>query len=163
MEQTSRDPALEPLDAFVGEWTMEAVPPDGPPWPGEGRLGFEWLDGGKFLIQRWTVDLPEAPGGIAIIALRDAPASAEAVAEGLADSDARYRQHYFDSRGVHRIYEMTLSDGEWKMWRDSLDPFPQRFAGAFGDDGTTITGRWERAEDGSTWETDFDLTYRKVG
>jgi hypothetical protein len=24
-------------------------------------------------------------------------------------------------------------------------------------------GRWEKAPDGRTWETDFDLTYRKVG
>ncbi|HSJ17254.1 MAG TPA: hypothetical protein VK920_04120 [Solirubrobacterales bacterium] len=162
MEQTIRDHALEPLDALVGEWRMEAGPPDGPLWPGEARVRFEWLEGGKFLIQRWTVDLPEAPDGIAIIGLRDAPASAEAVAEGLADTGAPYRQHYFDSRGVYRVYEMTLAGGEWRLWRDSLDPFAQRFTGTFGDSGRTITARWELAEDGSTWRTDFDLTYRKL-
>ena len=112
MEDSSPDPALEPLEALVGEWEMEAGPPDGPPWPGEARVAFEWLEGRRFLIQRWSIDLPEAPNGIAIIGLRDAPASAEAVAEAVADSDAPYRQHYFDSRGVHRIYEMTLRDGE---------------------------------------------------
>lgn len=163
MEQSSRGSALEPLDALVGEWKMEAGPRDGPPWPGEASARFEWLEGGKFLVQRWSVDLPEAPDGIAIIGLADAPASAEAVAEGLSDSDAPYRQHYFDSRGVHRIYEMTLGDGEWKLWRDSLDPFAQRFTGRFSDDRTEIAGRWELAEDGSTWRTDFDLTYRKAG
>jgi len=163
MAQTDRDPALEPLDSLVGTWEMEAGPPDGPSWPGEARVSFEWMEGGKFLIQRWTVDLPEAPDGIAIIGLRDAPASAEAVAEGLADTDAAYRQHYFDSRGVHRIYDMTLSDGEWRLWRDSLDPFAQRFTGSFSDDGKEIAGRWELAEDVSTWKTDFDLTYRKLG
>jgi hypothetical protein len=26
----------------------------------------------------------------------------------------------------------------------------------------TIAGRWEKAQDGSNWETDFELTYRKV-
>jgi hypothetical protein len=57
---------------------------------------------------------------------------------------------------------MTLNDGVWKLWRDSPDPFPQRFTGTFSDDGNTITGRWEKAEDGSSWATDFDLTYRKV-
>jgi hypothetical protein len=30
------------------------------------------------------------------------------------------------------------------------------------DEGNTIAGRWEKAPDGLTWETDFDLTYRKV-
>jgi hypothetical protein len=163
MEDSSPDPALEPLEALVGEWKMEAGPPDGPPWPGEARVAFEWLEGRRFLIQRWSIDLPEAPNGIAIIGLRDAPASAEAVAEAVADSDAPYRQHYFDSRGVHRIYEMTLRDSEWKLWRDSLDPFAQRFTGRFSDDGKTITGAWELAEDDSSWKTDFELTYTKLG
>jgi hypothetical protein len=147
MEQHGRNSALERLDALVGQWTMEAEPPGGPPWPGEGRVTFEWLEGRTFLIERWTVDLPEAPDGIAIIGAGDAPET--------------FRQHYFDSRGVHRIYEMTLRDGAWKLWRDAPDPFPQRFSGEFSDDGKTIAGRWEKAEKASTWETDFDLTYRK--
>lgn len=41
-------------------------------------------------------------------------------------------------------------------------PFPQRFTGRFADDGQTITGRWEKAEDGENYKTDFDLIYRKV-
>jgi hypothetical protein len=28
--------------------------------------------------------------------------------------------------------------------------------------GKTIAARWEIAEDGKTWETDFDLIYTKV-
>ena len=150
---------LEPLDVLVGEWTMEATPPGGEPWPGEARVTFEWLEGRKFLIQRWRVEMPEAPDGVAIIGAADAPAAAEDVPEGTSE---RFRQHYFDSRGVHRIYEMTLTDGEWKLWRDAPDPFPQRFTGTLSDDGKTIAGRWEKAEDGDNWETDFDLTYRKV-
>ena len=35
-------------------------PPGGPPWPGQARVRFEWLEGRTFLIQRWTVELPEA-------------------------------------------------------------------------------------------------------
>ena len=141
--------ALAPLAVLLGEWTMQAVPPGGPPWPGEGRVNFEWLDGEAFLIQRWTVDLPEAPDGIAII--------------GAGEEPGRLRQHYFDSRGVHRIYEMTFTDGTWRMWRDAAGPpGAQRFSAEMSADGRTISGRWEIAPDGQSWRTDFDLAYRKV-
>jgi hypothetical protein len=147
VEQAGRNPALDRLEALVGEWTMEAGPPGGPPWPGDARVSFEWLNGRTFLIERWTVDVPEAPDGIAVI--------------GEGDEPETFRQHYFDSRGVHRIYEMSLADGVWGLWRDSPESFSQRFSGTFSDDGATIAGRWEKDE-GSGWETDFDLTYRKV-
>jgi hypothetical protein len=38
----------------------------------------------------------------------------------------------------------------------------QRFTGEFTADGGAISGRWETSQDGSTWEHDFDLTYREV-
>ena len=147
MDGPGTDPALARLEALVGEWTMEAGPPGGPPWPGGGRVTFEWLEGRRFLIQCWTVDVPEAPDGIAII--------------GSTDEPGRFRQHYFDSRGVHRVYEMGLDRGVWTLSRDAPDPFPQRFTGTLRGDGTTIVGRWEKAVDGVRWETDFDLTYRR--
>jgi CBS domain-containing protein len=30
------------------------------------------------------------------------------------------------------------------------------------EDGNTISGAWEKSDDGSTWEHDFDLTYTRV-
>jgi hypothetical protein len=143
-----RDPALDAFDALVGEWTMEASPPGGPPWPGEARVSFEWLEGRTWLIERWTIDMPAAPDGIAIL--------------GSGDEPGTFRQHYFDSRGVHRVYEMTLRDGVWRLWRDAPDPFPQRFTGTFTDGGRTIAGRWEKRAEGEDWQTDFDGTYRRV-
>ena len=62
---------------------------------------------------------------------------------------------------VCRVYEMSIGNGEWKLWREG-EPFSQRFTATFSDDGDTITGRWEIAEDGTTYTTDFDLTYRRV-
>ena len=56
---------------------------------------------------------------------------------------------------------MIIGDGEWKLWREG-EPFSQRFAATFSDDGNTITGRWEIAEDGVNYTTDFDLIYRRV-
>ena len=147
MNESTNTVARERLEALVGAWTLEAGPPGGPPWPGGGRVTFEWLDGVPLLIGRTQIELPEAPDSIAVIGC-----------DGLNDT---YYQLYTDERDVQRVYEMSLREGVWKLWRDG-DPFSQRFTGSFSEDGKTITGRWEIAEDGKTWRTDFDLTYAKV-
>lgn len=147
MNQATAEDMLKALDRFVGEWTMAAAPPGGPAWPGEGRVRFAWLDGGAFLSQRWTVDLPEAPNGSAII--------------GCDAANGTYVQLYSDERGVCRVYAMGLHDGAWTLRRDG-EPFAQRFTGTFSDDGATIRGRWELAEDGGDWKPDFDVTYTRV-
>jgi hypothetical protein len=46
--------------------------------------------------------------------------------------------------------------------KERFEPFSQRFTGTFSEDGNTITGRWEIAEDGADFTTDFDLIYRRV-
>jgi hypothetical protein len=56
---------------------------------------------------------------------------------------------------------MSIGDGEWKLWRQG-EPFPQRFTATFEDGGRRIVGRWEKAEDGTTFESDFDLTYTRL-
>jgi hypothetical protein len=78
-----------------------------------------------------------------------------------------YCQHYFDSRGVARVYAMDFSDGEWTLLRDAPDftplDFAQRYTGTFSADGRRIDGYWESAPDGSAWELDFHLSYAKAG
>jgi len=147
MEQTTAEKALKKLEPLIGEWRMTATPPGGQPWPGEGRATFEWHDSGAHLIERSTVDIPGVPDGVSII--------------GCDAANGTYYQLYSDDRGVCRVYEMSIGDGEWTLWREGA-PFPQRFTGRFTDDGRTIVGRWEKAEDGTNYETDFDLIYRKV-
>jgi hypothetical protein len=136
------------LEALVGEWTMEATPPEGPPWPGGGHLRFEWLEEGVLLLQRWTVELPEAPDGVAVI--------------GWDAEKGTVYQLYTDERDVQRVYEMSLVDGEWRMWREGSEPFPQRFIARIADDGQRIEGRWERRSDAGEWEVDFHVVYRRV-
>jgi hypothetical protein len=148
MDQPTAEKALEELEVLVGQWTQEAVPPGGEPWPGEARATFEWLEGsdGRLLVERSTVDMPEAPNGVCVI--------------GCDAANGTYYQLYSDERGVCRVYEMTIGGGEWKLWR-SGEPFDQRFTATISDDDNTITGRWELNE-GDGWKTDFDLTYRRV-
>lgn len=138
---------LKFLEPLVGEWTLEAGAPGGEPWPGGGRVTFEWIDGGAFLRQSWSIELPEAPDGVAIF--------------GSDASSGRCFQLYTDERDVHRVYEVSLDDGVWRMWREADDPFPQRFIGNFEDRGNTIRGRWEKAPEGD-WEIDFNFTYRRL-
>jgi len=143
---------VERLEVLIGEWSMEVRLPGVPPGDVGARLSFEWMPGRQFVVQRWQVPVPEAPDGLAIL--------------GFNEPRDTFLQHYFDSRGVARVYEMSFGDGEWKLWRDAEDfsplDFSQRYTGRFTDDGQTIEGAWEIAHDGATWEHDFDLTYRKL-
>jgi hypothetical protein len=140
---------MERLEAFIGEWAMEAFFPAAPAGV-VGRAVFEWTLGRQFVIERSEV--PDAPDSIAIV--------------GFDPGREAYCQHYFDSRGIARVYAMDLSDGVWTLVRDSPDftplKFSQRFIGTFSGDGQRIDGRWETSGDGSDWEHDFELTYTKV-
>jgi hypothetical protein len=146
MDQPTADDALRRLEPLVGEWTLEASPPGGEPWPGGGRSVFAWHPSGAHLVQRTTVELPEAPDSVSIM--------------GCDAAHGTYVQLYSDERGVCRVYGMSIGDGEWKLWRTGA-PFAQRFAAAFVDGGDTIVGRWEKSDDGITYVTDFDLVYRR--
>lgn len=127
---------------------MEIVHPLAPSGIIRGRATFEWLGNRSFLIHRWEVEHPDFPDGIAVI--------------GRDDSGEAWVMHYFDSRGVHRVYATSFRDDQWAIWRVSPG-FSQRFTGVLSADGQTISGRWEKSEDGVAWEHDFDTMYRKAG
>jgi len=138
------------LDAFeplIGDWTIEIE------WPGQdepirGATSYAWLEGGGYVVQRSTMEHPDFPNAIMVI--------------GPAVGDReRIVQHYFDSRGIARIYDISFDDGVLGISRDDAD-FAQRYRGRISDDGQTITGAWEICEDGATWRHDFAGTYTKV-
>lgn len=147
IDQPTAQDALRKLTPLIGGWALEAASPDGEPWPGEARATFEWNESRAHLIARTTVDLPEAPNTISII--------------GCDAANGTYFQLYSDDRGVCRVYGMSIGDDEWKLWREG-DPFPQRFTATISEDGDTIAGRWEKAEDGTNYTTDFYLTYTRL-
>jgi hypothetical protein len=153
MTTTDRSPALAALDVLVGEWTVRPTPP--PEWgitdPNSmtGSVTFEWALGGAYLVTRSHAPDP-IPDSMTIIA-----------------PDSRgFLQHYYDSRGVTRLYRMTLAGGIWTLLRTEADftplEFAQRFIGEFSTDATIINGRWEQSHDGGqTWLLDFAITYRR--
>jgi hypothetical protein len=148
-DQTDRAAAMRRLEAFIGEWVMAATFPGGQ--GGTGRAVFEWALDRQFLICH--TEVPGAPNALMIM--------------GYDGGRLPYHQHYFDSRGVARIYAMDLSDGVWTLLRDSADftplEFAQRYTGTISADSRRIDGRWETARDGSAWELDFQLNYAKAG
>ncbi|NUT55937.1 MAG: hypothetical protein HOQ03_08145 [Thermoleophilia bacterium] len=150
METSERNAALEPL---IGEWRMEMLFPEGVELPDvDARVTFEWRGDRAFVLERWTVPLPEAPDGLAVIRWDEGRGT--------------FLQHYFDERGVARVYELSLEDGVWRMERTTPDfsdfNFSQRFTGTFSDDGSRIDCTFEIAHDHETWEKDFDAVYTRV-
>ncbi len=143
---------MDSFDALVGEW----------------RANGEMLDPllklsvdasvtrlGKFLVLRTTGKPAALPDTLAII--------------GGAPEGEPQPMHYFDSRGVKRLFLMALDGSTWRIWRapgeDWNGPdgpgFNQRFIGKLSADGKRIDGRWERGlgESGDQWQLDFTLNY----
>ncbi|WP_327586605.1 hypothetical protein OHA25_06040 [Nonomuraea sp. NBC_00507] len=148
----SRHPALSRLDVLVGRWTVH-VPGVGSSW-----ADFAWQDEGAYLRQVSDIDaMPDT----APQAWRDNAPFPTTALIGLDDATEQFTMLYADARGVHRVYQMMLTDGEWRIWRDAPG-FNQRFIGTLSPDGATIEARWEQSKDGVNWDLDFELTYSRI-
>ncbi len=140
---SDRDPGLEPFEALIGSWATEATHPmfDGVV---RGSVTFEWLEGGRFLVQRSRTDHERFPDAICVIGAPEA-------GDGLV-------MEYFDSRGVRRTYGVSLDDGVLRIWRDHPG-FDQRFAAKLGQD--AFEGVWQLAETPGDWRDDLKIAYRR--
>jgi hypothetical protein len=143
------------LDGLLGTWVTEASHPALPGVVVRGQTVVEWLEGERFLILRAHTDHPEFPDFISVIGATDT----DRIGEG-DDGDSALSMHYFDSRGVFRVYQAHVDDGAWRLWRDASG-FSQRFTGVFSDDGDTIAGRWQLCRDDVHWNDDLQITYRR--
>ena len=107
-----------------------------------GRQRYELVLGDAFVELHWEYDHPDFPDAVAIF--------------------DEHRYHYFDVRGVVRVFDFELEDSGWTMtW---IDPgFSQRSTATFrGDDAIDIYG--ERSTDGGqTWQHDFTMLLTRVG
>jgi hypothetical protein len=110
---------------------------------------------GEFVVLRSVGETGPVPDSISII--------------GGAPHGDPQPMHYFDARGVKRLFMTTVESSTWTIWRspgedwDGPDGpgFNQRFIGEISTEGNTIVGRWERGmgDAGDAWEIDFPLTY----
>lgn len=153
MQHQAPNPLLGHLEPLVGEWEIEATHQALPGDVIRGRARFAWLGDGVFLVWRARYEHPDIPDSIAIMSCDDTgdlrvPGGGCAV-------------HYYDARGVTRLYRLDAAPGVWRYWRDEPG-FSQRFTGTISPDGATIDGVVELSRDGSTWEPDLPITYRRV-
>jgi hypothetical protein len=140
---TDRDPALAPLDVLIGTWTTEAkhrlvdevV---------HGTVTNEWLEGGRFLVQRSRTDDERFPDGMFVI--------------GPPEEGDGLVAEYFDSRGVRRTYQVSVDDGVLRMVREAPG-FDQCLTAKLAPD--VYEGEAEYAETPGDWQHDMKVVYRR--
>ena len=120
-----------------------------------GSATFEWLDGEQFVIFRSHYDHADIPNAVSVIG----------------DTDG-YHMHYFDSRGVYRLYELTVVDDGWviAIGRDSPTgafdspdaPFSQRITYGLEEADQTMSGHGQLSHDDINWDNDLEITYHRV-
>jgi hypothetical protein len=136
---------LDVLQPFIGEWSVEGRHVALPNVVIRGRSVFEWWGDRAFLMHHSNLDHPDFPDSIAVI--------------GPTQPDGGLAQHYFDSRGVHRLFAMTFERGVWTLDRKAVGPkdFDQRMRATFSADGRTIAAEYE-ARDARTHEMRPDMS-----
>jgi hypothetical protein len=144
-DMTDRDDVLAPFAVLIGTWATEATHPRVEDVV-RGSVTFEWLEGGRFLIQRSRNDHELFPDAISVIGGPEAR-------DGLV-------MEYFDSRGVRRTYDVSLADGVLRICRDHPG-FDQRFSATLGPD--AFEGQWQLAETPNEWRADLRMIFRRHG
>ena len=128
------------LNRLLGTWdvTMRHV---AMPDPTAGRHHYERVLQGAFVMLQATYDHPELPDATALL--------------------SESALHYFDVRGVTRVFELEVDDAGWTMIRRDSD-FWQRSSATFrGAD--EMHGPGANSHDGGvTWEHDYDMSYVRV-
>jgi hypothetical protein len=112
-----------------------------------GRATSEWLEGGRFLIQRAVNEHPDFPDSLSVI--------------GVMEGENDLSVQYFDSRGVHRAYGIAFDGRELSMERNAPG-FAQRARATLSDEGSTLAGVWQLNEDDRGYRDDLAFTYRRA-
>ena len=100
---------LKPLKGWVGDWEMALSNASFLPRPSDrvkgGPVLIEWVQDGAFLAMRMGDKSPDPPQALWFV--------------GRDNSTPNYTVLYYDARCVSRAYEMSFSEGVWKMWREA--------------------------------------------
>jgi hypothetical protein len=146
---------VKEFEPLIGEWHGQGELSTEPPIRMSVETNIKRL--GEFIVFSSAGEPAELPDSVSIIG-------------GAPDGEPQ-PMHYFDDRGVQRLYMMGLEGSTWKIWRAPGEDwngrhgpgFNQRFIGEISADRRTIEGRWERGtgDAGDEWEIDFLITYTR--
>ena len=128
---------------LLGTWETSSTHVLMPDTPVAGTSRFEWLAGERFLLAWSWMEHPEFPD--ALVVLGGEP----------------LRGQYFDSRGVHRVFDLSVVGDSLVLERaKDGEEFAQRMT--FTVVGDEVRCLAERADDGVTWQPDLEATYRRT-
>ena len=131
---------MSALDRLLGTWefTMHHSAMSAPV---TGRQRYDRVLDGAFVLLHWTYDHPDFPDAMALL------------------SEDRY--HYFDVRGIVRVFNLEADEDGWSMVRLDED-FSQRYTARFrGADIMESTGEMSH-DNGVRWQPDLTMTHRRV-
>ncbi|MGH2586327.1 MAG: hypothetical protein ACRDJE_15545 [Dehalococcoidia bacterium] len=132
---------MSPLDRLLGTWDF-TMHHSAMSEPVTGRQRYEGVLDGAFVLLHWTYDHPDFPDALALL------------------SDDRC--HYFDVRGIIRVFNLKIDDAGWSMIRLDED-FSQRYTARFsGPDVMESTGEMSH-DGGTTWQPDFTMRWQRIG
>ena len=129
-----------PLDRLLGSWRL-TMHHSQMVEPVTGHLRYERVLGDAFVALDWVYEHPDFPDAIAML------------------DETHF--HYFDVRGVIRVFDFELDESGWRMtW--IAPEFSQRSTARFlGDDVIEVEG--ERSSDeGVTWQHDFRMELHRA-
>jgi len=119
---SEQDAALKSLDRLIGRWADS-----GPGLSGQSR--FEWMEGGRFLLQHVNlVQGDQHTRGIEII--------------GYDEQSKSLKSHYFDCNGSILEYTWEVSDDTLTIWYGDAGS-AAAYRGKFSPDGNSCSGAWE--------------------
>jgi hypothetical protein len=124
------NPDLKSLDRLVGTW--DVYDPKGAGGV-KGRITYEWMEGGFFLIQHVDLDHDgQKIKGIEIIGHERTFG---------AEPGEDIKSRFYDTMGNTLDYVYELEGDTLVIWGGEKGS-PAHFKGTFSDDGNTVTGGW---------------------
>jgi hypothetical protein len=155
-------PEIQRLGALAGRWRSEGHIVAETPVPITGTDSYEWLPGGFFLVHR-----------VDVVIGRQRVQALELIGEYDPATDS-FTARAYDNLGNVTVMRARVDDqGVWRFTGGSDVAPVARPAST--DAGTAVrstlrvdadrsgmTARWERSEDGATWQPWMDMTFTRM-
>lgn len=153
---------IQRLGALVGRWRSEGHVIGDPPMPVTGTDIYEWLPGGFFLVHHVDVFVGDQP----VQAL-------EIIGEYDPATDS-FTARAYDNEGAVTVMRASVDDdGVWTFTggadvAQAAQPGSANPEGGVrstltvSPDGTSMTARWERTDDGTTWQPWMDMSFTRM-